>query len=357
MPALGGLHQRIGLRGGLPGMHPSLAPDRELEPHFKVPHKRPTKPDRRPMTEDPVPAQARSIFVAAPDGLRLHVRCHGRSEASGLPILCLPGLSRTTADFDDLAAALADGFDRRVLALDYRGRGLSDFDPDPKHYSLPVELADVIAVMEALRIKPAIVVGTSRGGLLAMLIAAVRPDMLAGVILNDIGPVIEARGLARIAASLGKMPQPDNLEQAAEILRQLNRAQFPKLTPAQWLAFAKRTWRDDHGRLALTYDPKLAAALESYDLTQPLPAAWEQFDALSGVPLMAIRGEHSDILSAETLAAMRARRPDMAVIEVPDQGHTPLLAEPDVIERIAAFVKRCDDAAAKRRDDAAGARI
>lgn len=295
------------------------------------------------------PDNRQSLFLAAPDGLKLHVQVHGRQEPSGLPIICLPGLSRTTEDFDDLASALARDFGRYVLALDYRGRGRSGYDSNPSHYNLAVELGDIIAVLTALGTSPAVLIGTSRGGLLAMLLGVARPDMIAGVVLNDIGPVIEPQGLKRIMASVGKIAPPDNFDQAVELLRQLNAAQFPHLTREQWLAFAKRTWREDNGRLVMTYDPKLSEALGIYDLDQLLPTMWKEFDALSQVPLMAIRGENSDILSAETLAAMRARRPDMDVIEVHDQGHAPLLAEPDVIGKIGAFVADCDSTPRRRK--------
>jgi pimeloyl-ACP methyl ester carboxylesterase len=187
-----------------------------------------------------------------------------------------------------------------------------------------------------------VIVGTSRGGLLAILLAAARPGMIAGVVLNDIGPVIEPKGLMRIKASLGKAPPPRDFNDAAGILRRLHQAQFPKLTADQWLAFARRTWREENGRLVTTYDPNLSAALAAVDAEKPLPALWKEFDALAHVPVMVIRGETSDILSRETVTAMQARRSDLELIEIPDQGHTPLLAEQDVIDRIAAFVKRCE---------------
>jgi pimeloyl-ACP methyl ester carboxylesterase len=227
--------------------------------------------------------------------------------------------------------------------MDYRGRGRSDYDRDPGKYSFAVELTDVVAVITALSATPGIIIGTSRGGLLAMLLGATHPGMIAGVVLNDIGPVIEPKGLMRIKASLGKAQQPKDFDDAAQILRRLHGAQFPKLTTAQWLAFAHRTWRKDHGRLVLTYDPNLSVALSAVDAENPLPALWKEFDTLANVPMMVIRGETSDIVSRGTVAAMRARRGhNIEVMEIPDQGHTPLLAEEDVIARIAAFAARCD---------------
>ena len=283
-----------------------------------------------------------STFVTAPDGLRLHVRCYGRASAAGIPVVCLPGLARTAADFDALATELSrDGpHPRRVIALDYRGRGLSQYDRDPANYSLPVELADVLAVVTALEAFPAVFIGTSRGGILTMLLAAVRPSAIAGAVLNDIGPVIEPQGLMRIKSYVGKLPQPRTFAEGAEILRRLFHSQFPRLGPDDWLAAAHRMFKEENGLLVTTYDPKLAASMEGIGPEQPLPALWKEFDALANVPVMVVRGANSDILSPATLVQMRGRHPSLEILEVPDQGHAPLLAEPDTIARLLLFVRR-----------------
>jgi pimeloyl-ACP methyl ester carboxylesterase len=286
-------------------------------------------------------ATSRDIFVTAQDGLQLHLLEFGSRASTRTPVMCLPGFSRTVEDFRTLAEALARE-NRRVLALDSRGRGRSQFDTDPKNYSLAVELADLISVLTAMEAMPAVFIGSSRGGLLTMLLAAQRPTALAGAILNDIGPVIETTGLLRIKGYLGKLPAPQSFADGAQILRKLSEDQFPKLTDADWLAAAHRTWREDGNGLVLTYDPRLAEAFAAFTPDAAPPPIWDQFDALASVPLMAVRGANSDILSAQTVAAMRARRAAMDSLEVPDQGHTPLLAEPDVIARIAAFVATCD---------------
>ncbi len=284
-----------------------------------------------------------SHFISAPDGLRLHARCHGEVGAQTLPVVCLPGLSRTAEDFDALALALATGKrPRRVIAIDYRGRGLSDYDRDPGNYCLPIELADVLAVLTALETGPAIFVGTSRGGLLSMLLAAVRPAAIASVVLNDIGPVIEPKGLIRIKSYVGKLPHPRSFEEAAQILRRLFDVQFPRLSDADWLANARRTFKEQDGKLVPTYDIALAKSLEGVDFEKPLPPLWKEFDALAQRPLMVIRGANSDVLSPETVEAMRARRSRLEFVEVADQGHTPLLTEADLIARIADFAARCD---------------
>ena len=285
-----------------------------------------------------------SLFVTAQDGLRLHVRRYGTPAARRLPIVCLPGLTRNGSDFHELGLALGrDATEPRlVFAIDSRGRGRSTHDPNPDNYSFPLELADVLAVLTALDIGRAIVLGTSRGGILAMLLGAARPGALAGVILNDIGPVIETQRLMRIKGYVGKMPTPSSFADGAEMLRRLGDAQFTAMTPAQWLAQARRTWTQTGKGLVLDYDRKIATTLEAVDAERPAPPLWDAFDSLARVPLMVVRGGNSDILSSATVNAMRARRLDIDVVEVPDQGHAPLLAEAYVIARIAAFVTLCD---------------
>jgi pimeloyl-ACP methyl ester carboxylesterase len=287
---------------------------------------------------------ATSRFVTAQDGLKLHVRDYGRAHLSAMPVVCLPGLARSGADFEDLATALATDSrqPRRVLAIDSRGRGRSDYDPNPANYNLAVELADVLAVITALGVGRAVFVGTSRGGLLTMLLAAARPTALAGCVLNDIGPEIDPQGLARIKSYVGKLPQPASFADAATILQRLFGTLFPKLGEDDWMKYARRTFKEVDGRLVPDYDVKLGTIMAEVDLDKPLPTMWKEFDALARIPVMVIRGDNSDILSVATVAAMQAHHPALQVIAVPDQGHAPLLAEADVIARIAAFVAACD---------------
>jgi pimeloyl-ACP methyl ester carboxylesterase len=287
-----------------------------------------------------------SRFIAAADGLVLHVRDYGGADKARLPVICLPGLTRTADDFAALATALsADG--RRVIAVDYRGRGRSGYDSDPAKYSLPVELGDVIAILAALQCEPAVFIGTSRGGILTMLLAAVRPAAIAGAVLNDIGPVLEPAGLERIKGYVGKLPQPKDYDDAAAILMRLFGPQFPRLTLEDWRNSARRGFRDSDGVLVPTYDVALMQALADVDVSKPIPDLWPQFEALKGVPLMVVRGALSDLLSPETVEAMALRHPGLETLVVPDQGHAPLLAEPNVIARIAAFVRRCDTTPAR----------
>jgi pimeloyl-ACP methyl ester carboxylesterase len=287
----------------------------------------------------------RSTFVTTQDGLRLHVREYGSRDAPGVPVVCLPGLTRTVADFAVLAQVLANDTPRkrRVIAIDSRGRGQSDYDSNPENYNLAVELADVVTVLTALGVGPAVFIGSSRGGLLAMLLGASHPSAIAGVVLHDIGPVIEMKGLARLKTYVGKLPQPQNYTEGAEILQRLFAPQFPKVTPQQWLGAAHRTWQMKDGALPPTYDVRIARALADVDIEKPLPPLWNEFDALAGVPMLVIRGATSDILSAATVAAMAARHPGLQSIEVPDQGHVPEL-EGEVAAKVVQFVASCDSA-------------
>jgi pimeloyl-ACP methyl ester carboxylesterase len=283
------------------------------------------------------------LFVGAQDGLRLHVRDYGPRNAAALSVVCLPGLARTVADFDALAPALANGRPpRRVIAIDSRGRGQSDYDANPANYNLTIELGDVVSVLTALEIGPAIFVGSSRGGLLTMLLAVAHPTAVAGAVLHDIGPVIEPKGLARIKSYVGKLPQPRDYADGAEILRRLFDGKFPKFTNEQWLAAARRTWKQDDGTLLPTYDVRLARMLAEIDVERPLPAMWKEFEALKRVPVLLVHGANSDILSVETVTAMRIRHPEMTTIEIPDQGHVPALDGADLIVPIGAFVGHCD---------------
>ena len=287
---------------------------------------------------------ATSIFVTAQDGLRLHVRSYGPRTATALPMVCLPGLARTGADFETLAARLASDPDRprRVIALDSRGRGRSDYDRNPANYGLAVELSDLIAALTALDIARAVFVGTSRGGLLTMLLAVARPTAIAGCVLNDIGPVIDLDGLIRIKSYVGKLAPPASMRDAAESCAACSAASSPieRRGLGRVRAPDVQAGRRTHRPSITTW--KLATTLEATDFTQPLPTLWKEFDALAGVPVMVIRGGNSDLLSAATVEAMRSHHAGLDVVEVPDEGHAPLLTGDQIIGRIAAFAQACD---------------
>ena len=288
-----------------------------------------------------------SRFVTATDGLRLHVRDYGSVSNEQL-VVCLPGVARTAADFDPLAEMLIDqDSKRRVLALDYRGRGLSDRDPDASHYDVGVESADILSVFAALGVERAVMVGTSRGGIHTMVLGAIRPDLIAGAVLNDIGPVLEAVGLERIKGYIGKLPTPMSWAEAVSILKGVAGAQFTGLSDAEWLHYAETTYEAGPDGFVVRYDPALMRNFAALDPAR-LPTMWDQFDTLAAIPLLLIRGENSDLLSVETLAAMVARHPGCDSLTVPGQGHAPLLIDPPTMTGIERFVARCEAEAPSR---------
>ncbi len=259
-------------------------------------------------------------------------------EGAGLPLLCLPGLTRNARDFDDLAAVL-DGRGR-LIRLTLRGRGASDRDPDFQNYNPGIETRDVMEFLDHLGLGKVTVIGTSRGGLIAMVMAATAHDRLAGVLLNDIGPELVPEGLATIMSYLGVAPQASSFEEIAAALRLRMGDRFPGLTPARWLELAHRWFEaGPAGAPQLNYDPKLRDAVEALSA---LPAAdlWPLFDAFGEVPVAVVRGANSDLLSAGIVSRMQERRPDLIVAEVPDRGHVPFLDEPEALTALDALLAR-----------------
>ena len=292
-----------------------------------------------------VAGRATSRFHTSVDGLRLHYLDFSPERDDGRrALLCLPGLTRGAADFEPVAEALAfaSTTPRRVVALDYRGRGRSAHDADWRHYDMDMERADILAGLADAGIERAHVLGTSRGGLHVMGLAPHHRNVIGAVVLNDIGPVLEPAGLARIKGYVGQQVRPRNLDEAVAILRGGIGKDFTGLGDGEWRVFAQTTFGPDEADLRLRYDLALARTLDTLDLDRPLPDAWPQFDALRGAPVLTVRGANSDLLSAGTLAAMAARWPGCETHVVPGQGHAPLLADAATIGRIDSFLARAD---------------
>ena len=283
------------------------------------------------------------ITFTSRDGLQLYGRHYPAASSRRRPVVCLPGLTRNSRDFHDLALLLADprGHRRDVYTLDSRGRGQSEHDPDWRNYAVPVELNDALDFMTRMDVSGAAILGTSRGGILAMVMAGVRPAAMGAVILNDIGPVIERNGLARIMAYVGRMPVPANWSAAQRIVLDMSREHFPHLTDADADVLARQWFNDVGGKPAPGYDLALAKALVLPD--GPLPEMWKQFGALARVPALVLRGANSDLLSEATVAAMGRRHPDLAAHVVPDEGHAPLLRDAPTQAVIQEFLVRTDD--------------
>lgn len=267
-------------------------------------------------------------FTAA-DGARLAYDDRG----SGLPLLCLPGLTRTMGDFGYLMPHLPP---LRLIRMDYRGRGGSDWT-GAATYTVPQEAADAVALLDHLGVEKAAVLGTSRGGLIGMVLAATTKDRLLGLCLNDVGPEIARSGLERIFAYVGRNPVARTHAALAEASPR-HMAGFADVPPGRWLAEARLHYRETPEGLRITYDPALRDSfLAAFD--GPPADLWPLFDACAGLPLALIRGANSDLLAPSTVAEMRRRRPDMILAEVPGRAHVPFLDEAESLAAIRAFLE------------------
>lgn len=263
----------------------------------------------------------------APDGLRLHYEDAGE----GIPLLCLSGLTRNARDFDFVAPHL-DGF--RVIRMDYRGRGQSDW-ADFKTYDVGVEAKDALALLDHLGVDRTAVLGTSRGGMLAMVMAATAKDRLLGVALNDVGPVIETTGIAAIKDYLGKNPPHATLAEAARA-RMADTSQFANVPEDRWITFLGHVFDETPEGLKINYDPRLYDAVAPAFDAEP-GNAWPLFDLMADLPLAIIHGANSDLLSAATVAEMARRHPGAVVAHIPDRGHIPFLDEAEALAALATW--------------------
>jgi pimeloyl-ACP methyl ester carboxylesterase len=274
------------------------------------------------------------------DGLDLSARDYAAVAGQAkLPVVAIHGLTRNAADFEVIAPQIALA-GRRVLAVDVRGRGRSDRATDPMTYQPATYAQDVLALMSALGIERAIFVGTSMGGLITMAIAAIRSKVVAGAILNDIGPEVSPVGLARIASYAGQTVEIHSWADAAAHAKLLNDVAFPHYTDADWEAFARRTFRiGTEGTPVPDYDPDIAVPIRAAGAKALVPNLWPMFGRLTrGRQVLLVRGETSDLLSPEIVAKMRKRAPKMDYVEVPGVGHAPMLDEPAVKEALFPFL-------------------
>ncbi|MCQ0971564.1 alpha/beta hydrolase [Paracoccus sp. TK19116] len=264
----------------------------------------------------------------AHDGARLAYADDG----SGLPLLCLAGLTRTMADFDYVAPHLADV---RLIRMDYRGRGGSDWT-DAATYTVPQEARDALALLDHLGVGKAAILGTSRGGLIGMMLAAVAHDRMLGLCVNDVGPVIERTGLARICDYVGRNPSVPTLDEAAARMAAVTPG-FSDVPSGRWLDDARRFFIETPEGLRINYDPSLREAFLSAFQGES-PDLWPLWEATAGMPVAVIRGENSDLLSMDTFARMQQRRPDGIYIEVPGRAHVPWLDEAESLAVIRAWL-------------------
>ena len=279
-------------------------------------------------------------FWQAPDGLRLHYRDYAAREpvAGRVPLVCLPGLTRNARDFANLAERLSAEW--RVICPEMRGRGDSDYAKNSVTYNPLQYVQDVNALFDQIGVDRFAVIGTSLGGLMAMILALVEARRIAGAVINDVGPVIEAAGLERIRDYVGQARSFPTWMHAARALEEEHGAAFPEFGPFDWLAMAKRVMvLGQNGRIVFDYDMKIAEPFEKPGGEAGVDL-WPGYMALAGRPLLLIRGGLSDLLSAETFDEMRARNPEAAAVYVPQVGHAPTLDEPVVVSAIEEWLGR-----------------
>ncbi len=279
-------------------------------------------------------------IVATVDGLALYARDYAPlMPATGLPVICLHGLTRNSRDFEIVAPRIA-ALGRRVIAPDMRGRGKSANDPDPAHYAPSVYAQDVVSLLDKLDIAEAVFIGVSMGGIITMVVAMIAPARVAASVLNDVGPKLEADGLKRIASYVGRVRPLPNWDAAAAAVREIALQAYPQRADDKdfWLAFAHRTFRQrEDGQVEADYDPHIALAFADIEHAPPADLT-PLFQGLIQKPMLSVRGALSDILTPEVVAQMRAMKPDLVAVDIPDIGHAPLLDEPAAWDALLDFL-------------------
>jgi len=275
------------------------------------------------------------------EGLSLYAKSYGPEDAR-LNVLCLHGLTRNHKDFEPMIAALPGRY--RFIAVDMRGRGKSAHDPQPDNYDPRIYAKDMVGLLDKLGLARVALIGTSMGGLISILMIRTMKERVAGIVLNDVGPVVEKDGIARIASYAGKVRPVTGWESAADAVKTIQGAAFPDMPEERWMDFARRTYKElPGGEVVLDYDPNIARSLGKVK-----PGAltnfflWRVFDATKKAPLLVVRGEMSDIISARTAELMVKRHPDARLATVPRVGHAPILDEPQAISAITDFLARLE---------------
>lgn len=296
------------------------------------------------MSKNPIKKIAREFSCQTTDGLTIRGYDYGDRLSNKVPIVCLPGLTRSTRDFEAIAEHLSgdEQSPRRILTLDYRGRGRSDYDKKWKNYNVLVEAQDVLNAIVAAGLKDVAILGTSRGGIIAMLLGSMRPGILSGVILHDIGPTVDLAGLLKIKNYISHIRSPKDWLEAASMLKTVHQRRFPKFKEKDWKALAHLTFKNKNHLPAIDFDPKLVKTLESISADDPPPNLWPQFMSLRSIPLLVIKGALSDLLTQETFEDMDRAHPTMRSVIVPDEGHVPSLMNEEVLTEIKALMARLD---------------
>lgn len=284
------------------------------------------------------------IWYQSQDGLKLYARDYRKqfataehTNANAPTIICIPGLTRNSADFHELCVHFMHSFP--IVSVDLRGRGLSEYDPNPSNYLPTTYAEDIQLLIDHLQLSSVVFVGTSLGGFVSLLVAANNPTYLQGLVINDFGPQIETSGLDRIKSYVGKLPKVNNWDEALQQTKAINGNEFPNLTNEQWQTFTHNIFRENsQGCPELNYDSNIAVPFEETASDNVSMDLWPIFDLIKHIPILLIHGELSDIISANAVEAMMQRRPDMLQVEIPNCGHAPLLNEKKSFTAIKQFM-------------------
>jgi len=279
-------------------------------------------------------------YFTNPDGLRQYYRDYNIAPPGSPTVLCMPGLTRNSRDFEDLARHLAPTC--RVICAEQRGRGNSQWDINPARYSLDTYVADMMALLAHLDMDKVIAIGTSLGGLITMMMVAMHPGVICGAVINDIGPELDPKGIARIKSYVGKGTPPTNWQEAYAAVKSANTGVYPDFTDKDWQWFTRKLYADKSGKPVLLYDPAISKNFDAdNEESAPSPDLWPVFEACYTIPTVVLRGELSDILSAETLAKMARLHPDLVPVIIKSKGHVPLLNETECFQAIDALIEKC----------------
>ncbi|GAB5413819.1 MAG: alpha/beta hydrolase [Congregibacter sp.] len=280
-------------------------------------------------------------FYQSRDGLRLYARDYpGPENSELLPVLCMHGLTRNSADFAFIADHMAKT--RRVISVDQRGRGRSEYDPVIENYTPATYVGDMFTLLDLLALDRLILMGTSMGGLMSMLMVSMQPGRFAAAVINDIGPDLDPRGLDRIKSYVGKGHDVRTWPDAVAQTREINEVAFPNYSDEEWLRFTRGLYRERDGIPQLAYDPALAKPMLDPDSEAVPPDLWPLFENLGKLPLLVVRGALSDILAMDCVEKMQALAEEMRFINVQDRGHAPMLDEPEVVDAIDQFLSEVD---------------
>ena len=282
------------------------------------------------------------LWYTSNDGLRLYARDYSASLAKNTKaktILCMHGLTRNSTDFEDICNEFSDRY--RLIVVDQRGRGFSDYDPNPENYNPLIYVQDMFLLLEQLELSTVILMGTSMGGIMAMMMAAMKPEMVESLIINDIGPEIAKPGLDRLKKHMGKSAVINNWEDAVKQTALVNSIAFPEADDQFWLRFAKRLYREDeNGSPVKACDPNIAVPLMNKSDDNIAPPLWPVYEQIIDKPILLIRGELSDIIDIECVQKMKQMKPDLEILEIPNVGHAPLLNEANVESTISNFLSK-----------------